>query len=801
MKNLFKLINGSKRNISIFLLTILEITLLTIAGISYGNKNLDKYIFGSSDLKNTNIFAIMIGDQDGNYTESTSNTFPGYEYFYNQEKSTCMDLSGKPIENSLLYNQDTKTASITISDTSSCYLYFDEWKKDKKLVDVILNSTEITEISSVRSGKNYYGYNEYRFLNADPNNWICIGANSVDECMNYSENYLYRIIGVFPELSDSELKYYIKVVQFMPNNNYIVFNTDSSDVTFELTSIYNYLYEFLISNTGINSDNIGAYTWKYANTKSYTLQKNPSYIYEDNYDNLIESEIGDSSIDTCKNITADPYANCNGGTREERSFLIGLLSVSDIAYFNKYETSWLMDYGGGYEWILGFAGIDNNSINKAYYINYNSGSIEIAESNVTTPHDFRAVLYLSPENVYDGTGDGTMDNPYLVSSKINSNLNSPSISLSTSDSILKINVTKGSGNLSKYCINTTNSLNGCSWKNISGTSISYTMPNQDTTYYVFVTDDKGFITSSSYYFPLPPLSSVLIASNKMYQSGLDGDGYRFVGTGAYNSSTTPSNFVCFGTTSKSDCTSNPDKYLYRIIGVFNNQVKLIKLTSLPSNIQYANIRFVQTEEKNRIYPNSALNTSLNGSSFLTNTTYDYMQNTKWTNIISENSKNSVNSTTYNGGPNYYNSLTPKQIYLHENNKSGKSSTVGYWGDYTDKITVMDASDYVLSLGSTAVNMTSGTYSNRNTLKTSWIFLGNNKYGNTSGNYTTEHTTSSYGMGTSTSYIYSWTINPSGYLYYTSISNTYAARPVFYLNSDVPSSSGTGTLSDPYILKN
>ena len=402
--------------------------LIICAYISYNNKTLDKYIFGSSDLKNTNLFAIMIEDANGEYKESSLTSFPGYDYFYNQEKSSCMDMSGKPITDSLLYNQDTKTATITIGDTSSCYLYFDTWKST------------------------------------------------------------------------------------------------------------------------------------------------------------------------------------------------------------------------------------------------------------------------------------------------------------------------------------------------------------------------------------PNFASKLIESNVMWQSGLDGDGYRFTGTGSYSSSTTPSNFICFGTFDKSTCTSNPDKYMYRIIGVFDGYIKLIKLTSLTSNLQYAGAGFSQISDSGRVFANSVLKKELNGTSFLTNTTYDYLQNTTWSNKIAVNTKKSVNTTTYtNSGPNYYNSVSPSQIYLHEYNKSGNSNTNGEWSTYNDKITVMDASDYVLSLGSTAKSMTTGTYTNRNTLKTSWLFLGNNKYGNTSGNYTTEQTTASYGIQSTISYIYSWTINPSGYLYQTSISNSYAVRPVFYLTKDTTSNNGTGTLSDPYLI--
>ncbi len=305
-----------------------------------------------------------------------------------------------------------------------------------------------------------------------------------------------------------------------------------------------------------------------------------------------------------------------------------------------------------------------------------------------------------------------------------------------------------------------------------------------------------------------PLSDYLIKNGNMWQSGLEGDGYRFVGTGAYNTSTTPSNFVCFGTIDQETCKSNPDKYMYRIIGVFDNYTKLIKLTSLSSNAAFtAGTRFGQgilsfgpNVLSNRLNGNSPSATSM-PNLFIGNQTYDYLgESSAWLAAISEEGKRDVVTLTLEGGPNYYNSLSPSQIYLHEMNRTGKTTTTGQWHDNTLKIVAMNVSDYVLSLGDTAKSMTTGTYSNQSALRTSWLFLGNNKYGNTTGNYNTEHTTASYGLGTSSATTnYSWTINPNGYITNTNVTTDYGIRPVFYLDSKVTRKTGTGTLADPYMI--
>ena len=162
----------------------------------------------------------------------------------------------------------------------------------------------------------------------------------------------------------------------------------------------------------------------------------------------------------------------------------------------------------------------------------------------------------------------------------------------------------------------------------------------------------------------------LIDSGWLWQSGLEGDGYRYVGTGEYQCSynngkyintsgangcpswtydaksktvtldlngqtklsTSPNNFICFGTTDKTECTANQDKYMYRVIGIFSdasgdNHVKLIKYKQL------GEYDWNDDKETDISWENSDMYKGLNGNYFLTNATYDYMQNTAWLNKI------------------------------------------------------------------------------------------------------------------------------------------------------------------------
>ena len=205
-------------------LTIIELILIICAIISYNNKTLDKYIFGSSDLKNTNLFAIMIDDGNGSYKESTTDTFPGYEYFYNQEKSSCMDMAGKPIADSLLYNQDTKTASITVGDTSSCYLYFDNWKSEDSsewdnFSQYLINKNEMWQSGFEGDG--------YRYTGTNPNNFVCFGTTDKSDCIANQDKYMYRVIGVF---SDSNKKNHVKLIKHSYLSDHLAYTSVKSKI-------------------------------------------------------------------------------------------------------------------------------------------------------------------------------------------------------------------------------------------------------------------------------------------------------------------------------------------------------------------------------------------------------------------------------------------------------------------------------------------------------------------------------------------------------------------------------------------
>ena len=168
-----------------------------------------------------------------------------------------------------------------------------------------------------------------------------------------------------------------------------------------------------------------------------------------------------------------------------------------------------------------------------------------------------------------------------------------------------------------------------------------------------------------------------------------------------------------------------------------------------------------------------------------------MQNNTWLNKIEDWTWSAVNTkTASDSGPNYYN-ITTQEMYLHEMNRSSKTSSIGEWTNPTAKIGLMYASDYTLSLGSSALSYTGRNY---NTLKTGWMHQSNND--TTSSTY--EWTLSRYG-GTSGGFR-AWSVSSGGYVDYDYVSTANGARPVFHLTSDARISGGNGEYTNPYILE-
>ncbi len=234
-------------------------------------------------------------------------------------------------------------------------------------------------------------------------------------------------------------------------------------------------------------------------------------------------------------------------------------------------------------------------------------------------------------------------------------------------------------------------------------------------------------------------------------NGAQDNSYRYSGAN-------PNNFVCFGATG-ADC-QNADNQ-YRIIGVFNNQVKLIKSTSYGSYVW----------EQDRNTQGNTWDASTKPDIYTTlNTTYYNTLSSEWQNLIAE-------STWQVGGMPDSDTNTVKQYYDVEVG-TGQS---GY--EETMKIGLMYVSDY--GYGASPEKWTTALIE-ENYGTDNWLYLGSNEW--LISRYT-DRAASAFVVGSGL----------GGFVTDGAVSNAYAVRPSFSLTSTATISGGTGTSTDPFVL--
>ena len=226
--------------------------------------------------------------------------------------------------------------------------------------------------------------------------------------------------------------------------------------------------------------------------------------------------------------------------------------------------------------------------------------------------------------------------------------------------------------------------------------------------------------------------------------------YRYAGA-----SDSVNNYICLG----SDATTCPDANLFRIIGVFGDQTKVIRAKSVGNQKWH-------TSDDNT-WSSSSLNTYLNGT-YLTSlgTLADKIATTTW---------------KVGGGTeaNIQNAV-PSTAYQYEVGSNASSTT------YEAKIGLMYVSDYYYSAspsGWTLVeyNESDATKDYRASTTTNWLFLGSTEW--TISRYSVD-ATSAFGVGS------------TGVVGNLTVAFSVAARPSFNLESSVKYVSGSGSMSDP-----
>lgn len=248
---------------------------------------------------------------------------------------------------------------------------------------------------------------------------------------------------------------------------------------------------------------------------------------------------------------------------------------------------------------------------------------------------------------------------------------------------------------------------------------------------------------------------------------LVGDMYRYQGT----ATAVTNNYICFGTTNMSTCTANTGTYMYRIIGIdTSGRMKLIKKEALDTSFRWSGT----TNE----WAYATTFTSLNDSTFLTNTTF-----------VPSGWSDKIATITWKYGKQSSALNQPGTvIYNYE-----IGSNALFTSTVDAKISLMYMHDYYLALNNTtSCGYGGSTYSQ---CKNGWISLSTNDSGApVPSEWTMSGSASNNGGSPS-----AWMIYSTGYTTNYKVTDYLSIRPVFFLNSSVNIVDGTGTISNPYMI--
>ncbi len=250
-------------------------------------------------------------------------------------------------------------------------------------------------------------------------------------------------------------------------------------------------------------------------------------------------------------------------------------------------------------------------------------------------------------------------------------------------------------------------------------------------------------------------------------TNIEGGMYRYQGNS--NNNDIVNNYVCFGTSSKTDCFNDvTQKYMYRIIGInASNQLKLI--ATAKSHTGQTIAWWDDNHTENIEWPDSNIFTMLNGNDFLLSETNvpagweSKIATTNW----------KYGDTSSNGN---YNGETMYNI----ENPFGESIATDKWTKEVEaKVGLMYIHDYYYAY---AAGGAPGSATNS---KKSWI-------------YSVREWTMARYIKYKEGYD-AWVVDGTGNVYTNYIDGSDWARPVFYLESSVRITSGTGTQADPFMI--
>ena len=274
--------------------------------------------------------------------------------------------------------------------------------------------------------------------------------------------------------------------------------------------------------------------------------------------------------------------------------------------------------------------------------------------------------------------------------------------------------------------------------------------------------------------------------NSSLANGAGDNSYRYAGA-----SESVNNFVCFGSTA-SPC---PEDNLYRIIGVIDGKVKLIKFDYATSVLLGTNGDYKGLDTPNSTYYKGSL-TSVNtyywnykasnnpNNTWSTSLLNKINLNTNYLNNIGTTWSNMIEDATWKVSGHSIGYLTASEMYKIEITNATKT--------YDAKIGLMYVSDYGFatspSAWATTLDNYDGNDANGTSIRTiNWMYMGYYEWTMTP--YTSKSITVFY-------------LDNNGSVYYTERETSdsgFGTRPVLYLKASALYAGGSGTKNSPITL--
>ena len=250
------------------------------------------------------------------------------------------------------------------------------------------------------------------------------------------------------------------------------------------------------------------------------------------------------------------------------------------------------------------------------------------------------------------------------------------------------------------------------------------------------------------------------------------------------------NFVCFGSTA-SPC---PTENLYRIIGVFGNNVKLIKWDYAKSSLLGTDGDFSQeysyyfSGEQGESPSSNSLyywNNTTQINTWSTSNLNKVNLNTNFVNNIGGTWANKIATTTWKVGGGSYDyivSSVPKTAYQYELGTNASTTT------YSAKIGLMYVTDYYYSASPNKWTLAGNDLDYADTYASvkgeNWLYGGG-----------WDWTISRFSVGSGTAFV----VYDFGMLGYNDVNSYSGARPSFNLESAITYVSGSGSADDPMVI--